>query len=154
MRFAPSLLAALAAFTFPAAAFAAAPANDNYLASQPVESSPFQVTVDTSEATTQLDTFNPNREGQPLSGGDPENLSCKGVTFGKTVWYDLLPTYSGAVELAVAATGFAPSVALYEYDPDNPKTARLIDCTTAVGGVLQPSVKGKHAYTIQVGGVA
>jgi hypothetical protein len=153
MRIAPSLLAALAALAFPAAALAAPPANDNYLASVPVQSAEFQVTVDTSEATTQADTFNPNREGQPLTGGDPENLSCKGVGFGKTVWYDLAPTYSGAVDLFAASSSFAPAVALYEYDPNNPKTVRLIDCTTAVGGHIREDVEGKHAYTVQLGGV-
>ena len=42
--------------------------------------------MDTTEATTQVDTFNPNRDGQPLGGGDPETTTCNGVSFGKTVW--------------------------------------------------------------------
>ena len=67
MRIAPSLLAALAALAFPAAALAVPPGNDNYLASVPIETSPFEVTVDTTEATTQTDTYNPNREGVPFS---------------------------------------------------------------------------------------
>src|SRR3954471_15890144 len=108
MRIAPSLLAALAALAFPATALAVPPGNDNYLASVPIEASPFQVTVDTTEATTQTDTYNPNREGVAFAGGTQEPLACKGVGFGKTVWYDLLPTESGALELSVAATGFAP----------------------------------------------
>jgi len=154
MRIAPSLLAALAALVFPAAALAVPPGNDNYLASVPIETSPFQVSVDTTEATTQPDTYNPNREGVAFSGGSPEPLACKGVGFGKTVWYDLLPTQSGAVELSVAATAFAPSVALYEYDRDNPKNLTLVDCTTGVGDTLQLGVKGGRAYTVQIGGVA
>src|SRR4051794_24086143 len=106
MRIAPSLLAALAALSFPAAALAAAPANDNYLASLPIDQAEFKVTVDTTDATTQADTFNPNREGQPLNGGDPENLICKGVGFGKTVWYDLAPRYFGSVDIFAAASSF------------------------------------------------
>jgi hypothetical protein len=153
MRIAPSLLAALAALAFPAAALAVPPGNDNYLASVPIESSPFQVTVDTSEATTQTDTYNPNREGVAFSGGTAEPLSCKGVGFGKTVWYDLLPSESAGVELSAAATGFAPSVAVYQYDPDNPKNLKLVDCTTGVGDELLVGVKGGRAYTIQLGGV-
>jgi hypothetical protein len=154
MRIAPSLLAALAALAFPAVALAAPPGNDNYLASVPIESSPFQVTVDTTEATTQTDTYNPNREGVPFSGGTAEPLTCKGVGFGKTVWYDLLPAESAGVELSAAATGFAPAIAVYEYDPDNPKNLKLVDCTTSVGDELLLSVKGRHAYTVQIGGVA
>jgi len=153
MRIAPSLLAALAALSLPAAALAAAPDNDNYLASIPIGSAEFKVTVDTTDATTQADTFNPNREGQPLTGGDPENLTCKGTTFGKTVWYDLAPRYFGSVDIFAASGTFTPVVALYHYDPQNPKTAHLVDCTAAVGDHLRLDVKAGKSYTIQVGGV-
>ena len=53
----------------PALAAAAPPANDNYLASLPLAlnpATPTTTTVDTTEATTQPDTFNPSRDGAPL----------------------------------------------------------------------------------------
>ena len=57
----------------------------------PVDQVEFTATVDTTEATTQPDLFNPNRDGQPLGGGAAEPTACKGTAFGKTVWYDLAP---------------------------------------------------------------
>ena len=94
MRLAPRLLAAAltaAACACPARRSAAPPVNDNYLASLPVDQAEFSATADTTEATTQPDLFNPNRDGQPLGGGAAETTACKGTPFGKTVWYDLAP---------------------------------------------------------------
>ena len=93
MRIAPSLLAALAALSFPAAAAAAPPVNDNYLASTAIglPRTELVTTVDTTEATLQADIFQPNADGQPLGGGPAEPATCNGVPFGKTVWYDLAP---------------------------------------------------------------
>src|SRR3954462_13940868 len=97
-------LTAVACACAPALASAAPPVNDNYLASLPVDSLEFTGTADTTEATTQTDLFNPNRGGQPLAGGAPEPLDCKGTAFGKTVWYDLAPKVDGGVQ--IRATGF------------------------------------------------
>src|SRR5262245_2161723 len=92
MRIVPVIAAAVAAFVLPSVAAAAPPPNDNYPASLPVANQPeLAVTGDTTEATTQTDLFNPNRDGQPLGGAGPEPLNCKGTGFGKTVWYDLAP---------------------------------------------------------------
>ena len=74
-RLALTAAAAAAALIFPSAAAAVPPPNDNYLASTSIVaedgSMPLQYsdTVDTTEATTQADTFNPNRDGQPFGGG-------------------------------------------------------------------------------------
>jgi hypothetical protein len=148
---AASLIAAACACA-PALASAAPPVNDNYLASLPVDSVQFTGTADTTEATTQTDLFNPNRDGQPLGGGAPEPLDCKGTAFGKTVWYDLAPDVDGGVQ--IRATGFNTAVAVYEWNPQDSKIRRLIDCSpNASVDDLLLNVKGKKKYTIQVGGV-
>ena len=73
----------------------------------------FTATTDTTEATTQADLFNPSRDGAPLGGAGPENTTCKGAPFGKTVWYDLAPPADG--DAVIRATGFATVVAVYEW---------------------------------------
>jgi hypothetical protein len=136
----------------PAAALAAPPANDNYLASIPVTAQAETVLqADTTEATTQPDLFNPSRDGQPLGGGDPETTACNGVSFGKTVWYDFAPEVNYGVLLR--ATGFAAVVAVYEWNPTNSRITRLVGCE-AGGKDLLLDLEGRKNYTIQVGGVA
>lgn len=136
----------------PAAALAAPPANDNYLASIPITpQAENSLQADTTEATTQADTFNPNRDGQPLGGGDPENTTCNGVGFGKTVWYDFAPPVNYGVQLR--ASGFAAVVAVYEWNPTNSRITRLVGCE-ATGKDLLLDLEGSKNYTIQVGGVA
>jgi len=93
-------LTAAACASTPALAAAAPPVNDNYLSSLPVDQVAFTATADTTEATTQPDLFNPNRDGTPLGGGTGEPLDCKGTPFGKTVWYDLAPQVSGGAAAA------------------------------------------------------
>ena len=155
LLFAAAVMAAALAAT-PALAAAAPPANDNYLASIPIAMNQPSVTtaVDTTEATTQGDLFNPSREGQPLGGAGPESLSCKGVGFGKTVWYDLGPTVDTGVQ--IRTTGFPAMVAVYEWNPQDSKIARMIDCSASVSSddlILPQNLKADRKYTIQVGGV-
>jgi hypothetical protein len=150
LLFAAALTAAACA-SAPALASAAPPVNDNYLSSLPVDQVEFTATTDTTEATTQPDLFNPNRDGQPLGGGAAEPLDCKGTPFGKTVWYDLAPQVSGGLQLR--ATGFQTVVAVYEWNPQDSKITRLVDCSANAGvDDLLLNVKGKKNYTIQVGG--
>jgi hypothetical protein len=141
----------------PALAAAAPPANDNYLASIPMALNPAAPTttvVDTTEATTQPDTFNPNRDGQVLGGGDPEPLTCKGTAVGKTVWYDLAPPTNFGIALRATAA-FPTVVAVYEWNPGDSKIKRLVDCTAnAVADDLLIDLDAKKSYTIQVGGAA
>jgi hypothetical protein len=155
MRIAPSLLvAAFAALALPAVAAAAPPANDNYLASIGVANQPeLSIPGDTTEATTQADLFNPNRDGQPLGGAGPEPLSCNGTSFGKTVWYDLAPEERIGADISAVASGFTPVVALYEWSASDSKIRSLVDCTATLGESILPTLKAKHHYTIQVGGV-
>jgi hypothetical protein len=139
----------------PALAAAAPPANDNYLASLPLALNPATPTtaiVDTSEATTQPDLFNPNRDGQVLGGGDPEPLACKGTAIGKTVWYDLAPATNFGIALRATAA-FGAVVAVYEWNPADSKIKRLVDCSAnAVADDLLIDLDAKKSYTIQVGG--
>src|SRR3954468_15420723 len=98
----------------PALAAATPPRNDNYLASLPVDRAEFTAVADTTDATTQPDTFNPSADGQPLGGGPPGPTTCNGVSCGNTVWYDLAPQFDGAAD--ISATGVFPvAVALYEW---------------------------------------
>ncbi len=150
LLFAAAVTAAALAGT-PALAAAAPPANDNYLSSLPVDKTEFTATADTTEATTQPDVFNPSRDGQPLGGGAPEPLDCKGTSFGKTVWYDLAPQVDGGVQ--IRATGFQTVVAVYEWNARDSKITRLVDCSANAGADdLLIDVEGKKNYTIQVGG--
>jgi hypothetical protein len=144
-------LTAAACASAPALASAAPPVNDNYLSSLPVDQVEFTATTDTTEATTQPDLFNPNRDGQPLGGGAAEPLDCKGTAFGKTVWYDLAPQVDGGIQ--VRASGFQTVVAVYEWNPQDSRITRLVDCSANAGvDDLLLNVKGKKNYTIQVGG--
>ena len=139
----------------PALASAAPPANDNYLSSIPMAlNQTVTTTVDTTEATTQPDLFNPNRDGQPLGGGPVEPPDCKGAPVGKTVWYDLAPTTNFGVALRATAA-FGAVLAVYEWNPTDSKLKGLVDCTAnATDEDLLLDLEAKKSYTIQVGGVA
>jgi hypothetical protein len=157
-----------AALAVPATALAVPPANDNYMASQPVSNDDQTLLmprhwegppVDTSEATVQPDLLNPNPDGTPSAGGGgPEPQSCGATQYSKTVWYDLHPRNWGGVELDVS--GFDSAVAVYEYDedvnsPNANRITKLVLCQNDKSNTLESvflDVKRK-AYTIQVGGV-
>jgi hypothetical protein len=143
----------LASAALPATASAAPPPNDNYLASTTIASSPFTNVVDTTEATTQTDLFNPSKEGQPLGGAGPESTSCNGTPIGKTIWYDLQPQDGGGVEIKTA--GYDAAVAIYEWNPSDSKITKLVKCENTAGATEDVilDVKGGKAYTFQVGGV-
>jgi hypothetical protein len=151
------LLTAAACSTAPSLALsfaiAAPPLNDNYLASTSIGSSPFSEAIDTSDATTQPDLFNPSAQGMPLGGDGPENTSCNGVAFGKTVWYDLQPKSDGGVEVDTA--GFDATVAVYEWNVQDSRITKLVSCQNTAGATEEVllDVKGGKAYTFQVGGV-
>jgi hypothetical protein len=147
-------LAAAALTAVPSLAAAAPPPNDNYLASTSIVSSPFTDVVDTTQATTQADLFNPSRSGQPLGGAGPESTACNGTPVGKTVWYDLQPKSAGGIEVKTA--GYDATVAVYEWNPADSKITKLVSCQNTAGpteDVLLDVEKGK-AYTFQVGDVA
>ena len=128
MRIAPSLLAAVAALAFPAAALAVPPANDNYLASRADR----VLAVPGSPWTPRRRRRRPIRttrtvKGVAFSGGTQEPLACKGVGFGKTVWYDLCRRSPAACSCRgdrVRAVGRALRV---DRKPEEPHARRLHD---------------------------
>lgn len=155
--------AALAAglLLVPAAPAAAAPINDNYLASTQMQRSDGSVArqygeiVDTTGATTQADLFNPDRDGAPLGGGAAEGTTCGATTFGATVWFDFAPEIAGGAEITTA--GYDTVVTVYEFDARTARITRTVTCADAPGGgeqVLLPRVRRGTQYTIQVGGAA
>jgi hypothetical protein len=154
---------AAAALTATAApALAAPPANDNYLESTELNQIgaplPPVLTdqVDTTEATTQTDLFNPGPDGKPLGGAGPEPAQCNGTAFGKTVWWDFHPKVDGGVEIKTA--GFDNVVTVYQWSDRSSQIVRTLGCRDTAGItedlVLADDVKAGRAYTVQVGGVA
>ena len=159
-------LTAAALLATSAPALAVPPANDNYLAStalnqqgtvlQPVLTD----SVDTTEATTQGDLFNPGPNGEVLGGAGPENTQCNGTVFGKTVWWDFHPPVDGGVEIKTA--GFDNVVTVYQWDDsqdaNSSKIVRTVGCQDTAGitedMILPDEVKAGKAYTVQVGGVS
>jgi hypothetical protein len=109
--------------------------------------------VDTTAATEQADLFNP-----PGSGGPAETLTCDGVPFGKTVWYDVYPNRNGNLRVLSVGTGFDPVIAIYRFRPGENVAPDLSEatCVNARTGpteeLIVPVVAGR-AYTMQVGGV-
>jgi hypothetical protein len=149
------LLITAAVLALPATAAAAPPPNDNYLASTTISTAEYRDTVDTTEATTQADTFNPNRDGLPFAGGDPEPTSCGGTSpFGKTAWWDFKAPSAGGVEIK-ANGGFDVVVAVYTWSERTSKITRTLRCQNDEAGsedLVIPRVSAGTNYTIQVGG--
>ena len=166
MPFRSLLLAALTAAALtvtPASALAAPPPNDNYLASTPLNAKgtvlPAELTdqVDTTEATTQSDLFNPGPDGAPLGGDGRENTQCNGTTFGKTAWWDFHPPVDGGVQIKTA--GFDNVVNVYQWSDATSKITGTVQCQNQSAGItedmiLVKEVKAGRAYTVQVGGAA
>lgn len=142
---------------------AAPPRNDNYLASLRLNDATgalprsFREVVDTSEATTQADLFDPSRDGVPLGGSGPEPTSCAAApSFGRTVWYDFVPPTRGAVR--IVTSGFDNVFAVYRFSLRNAELGRAIACQNASAGAseerqIQRPLRAGRGYTIQVGGV-
>jgi hypothetical protein len=149
------LLMIAAALALPATAAAAPPPNDNYLASTTIASEEYRDTVDTTEATTQPDTFNPNRDGLPFGGGDPEPTSCGGASsYGKTAWWDFKAPSDGGVEIR-ANGGFDVVVAVHTWSERTSRITRTIRCQNDEAtseSLVIPRVSAGTNYTIQVGG--
>ena len=139
------------------------PPNDNYLTStiipQAATTGMHQMTYtdveDTTAATTQPDLFNPDQSGLPFGGGGPEPLTCNGVSFGKTIWYDMHPRVNLGAEFETA--GFPTAIAVYQWNVKTSKIVREVGCqtlTTSLNDYALPQElqKGK-AYTVQIGGL-
>jgi hypothetical protein len=150
----------------PGTAAAAPPGNDNYLLSAGLNSPGSRLdrthtlqdaARDTTGATVQSDIFNP-----PKSGGLPEITSfaqCRNTSgatsYGHTVWYDFYPDVSGLVRLR--ASGYDAVISVFEFDartlrPDYAHR-QCINASDSSDEELFATVRGKHSYTVQIGGV-
>lgn len=158
-----TLLAAAAglALALPASSAAAPPPNDNYLASLTINradgalATEFTDAVDTTEAGTQADVFDPNRDGVPLGGGPPEPTSCPaGTPLARTVWWDFSPPVPGGVQ--ITATGIDTVIAVHEWNPETSLITRTLACQNADPApaetvLLRRRLEAGARYTIQVG---
>jgi hypothetical protein len=149
----------------PVAAAAAPPVNDNYLSSASLNSPGSRLdrthTLQdvgrvTTEATVQSDLYNP-----PKSGGLPEITTfdrCRNTagasSYGHTVWYDFYPDVSGLVR--IRASGYDTVISVFEFDArtgrPNYDTRQCINASASTDEELFASVRGKHSYTVQIGG--
>jgi hypothetical protein len=145
-----------------ASALAVPPANDNYLASTALNTQGTALepiltdtSVNTAEATTQTDLFQPGPNGEVLGGAGPENTQCNGTVFGKTVWWDFHPPVNGDVE--IKTSGFDNVITVYQWDDKTSQIVRTVACQHTGGAAedlsLLKQIKGGRAYTVQVGGV-
>lgn len=133
-----------------------APVNDNYIDSLELNrpgtrlnrTDTLRAIPNTANATTQSDIFKP-----PASGGPPEITTCRGVSYGKTVWYDFYPDSDGNVRIRTA--GFDNVITLYRFDRHTllPLSHQCAHQGTFPSEELDASIKQGLAYTIQVGGV-
>jgi hypothetical protein len=160
--FGASLVAALAVGAAAAPTPAqgpAAPVNDNYFSSlglnRPGKHLNSTDTLidrrDTSGATTQTDIFSPSSHGGPA-----EVTTCKGTSYGKTIWYDFYPDLNGIVR--IRTSGLFDSVV--SVMPFNTKTLlpnygarQCVVNLVTMSQELLATVKAHVAYTIQLGGV-
>jgi hypothetical protein len=149
----------------PVTAAAAPPVNDNYLSSASLNSPGSRLdrthTLQdvgrvTTEATVQSDLYNP-----PKSGGLPEITTfdrCRNTagasSYGHTVWYDFYPDVSGLVR--IRASGYDTVISVFEFDArtgrPNYDTRQCINASASTDEELFASVRGKHSYTVQIGG--
>jgi hypothetical protein len=149
---------AAALLALPAGAYAQSPPeNDNYLqsfglntpGSRLERTDTLRATADTTNATVQADVFNP-----PQSGGPAEPTTCQGTSYGKTVWYDFYPDVNGVVQLR--ASGYDTTLAVVPFDRSTgrPNFARTqcVDQSTSTTEVFLVEVRGRDAYTVQIGG--
>jgi hypothetical protein len=158
-----SLLAAAAglALALPAPSAAAPPPNDNYLASLTINrddgalATEFIDAVDTTEAGTQPDVFDPSKDGVPLGGGPPEPTSCPaGTPLFRTVWWDFSPPRPGGVQ--ITASGIDTVIAVHEWDPETSLITRTLACQNADPApaetvLLRRRLQARAHYTVQVG---
>jgi hypothetical protein len=158
-----SLLAAAAwlALALPASSAAAPPPNDNYLASLTINredgalATEFTDAVDTAEAGTQADLFDPSRDGVPLGGGPPEPTSCPaGTPLFRTAWWDFSPPRPGGVQ--ITASGIDTVIAVHQWSPETSLITRTLACQNADPApaetvLLRRRLEAGAHYTIQVG---
>jgi hypothetical protein len=152
---------AAALLALPAGAYAQtppAPTNDNYLQSAGLNApgsrlertATLRATVDTTNATVQGDVFSP-----PDSGGPAEPTTCQGTGYGKTVWYDFYPDVNGVVQLRASGYDTVLTAVPFNRRTGRPDFARA-QCANVSASTTEAffvEVRGRDAYTVQIGGV-
>jgi hypothetical protein len=139
-------------------AWAQAPLNDNYLQSlrlnEPGERLERNDTLrdirDTTNASVQLDLFNP-----PSSGGPAEPTVCEGAGYGKTIWYDFYPDVRGLARIRAGGFDTAVSVMPFSRPTGVPDVGRRLcfNESASTNEELLVEVRRGGSYTIQLGGV-
>jgi hypothetical protein len=136
-----------------------APVNDDYLESLRLNEDGGRLerrdtlrdVRDTTNASVQSDIFSP-----PRSGGPPEPTTCGSASYGKTVWYDLYPDVNGLVRLR--ASGYNAVISITEFNRSTaiPSAFERRQCANESSGPSEEflvAVRGRRAYTVQLGGV-
>ena len=142
-----------------AAALASPPPNDNFLDSDNLNApgrplptvNTLSSSVDTRKASTQPDLLDPCGEF-PCQPGPAEQSTCKGVSYGKTVWYDFYPDHAGQIE--IRTSGIANVIALYTYEPNSliPTPVTCAKGSKYHRNELSEDVHRGVDYTVQIGG--
>jgi hypothetical protein len=133
------------------------PNNDDYLhpfnlnlPPEPLSTNALERLGDTIGATEQANLLSPCNT--PICRTGPaETLTCGGVSYGKTVWYDFYPDHNGQIE--IRTFGFPNVIALYTYSSDAiPHWQSCAPGSTAKSNELFAIVQRGVNYTFQVGG--
>ncbi|MGO9956110.1 MAG: hypothetical protein ACLP50_09045 [Solirubrobacteraceae bacterium] len=138
------------------------PINDNYLDSLELngpgtklnDMDTLEDVRNTTNATVQTNIFNPCGQASCPSG-PPEVTSCRGVSYGNTIWYDFYPNLNGSVE--IRTSGFDNVITLYRFNlktalPDTSHATCAHNSDFPSEEMVAPVEKGR-SYTIQIGGV-
>jgi hypothetical protein len=151
----------------PAMSASGPPVNDDYLNSLEINQhghplnklSTLKDTPNTLLASTQRNIFDPCGQND-CPGGPREQTACRGVHYGKTIWYDFYPQSDGNVRIRTA--GFNNVISLYQFN-DNPRsrfyllpnkrTRQCVHQSSFPSEELDAQVLKGRSYTIQIGGV-
>ena len=116
----------------------------------------FSDTVDTSRATVQADLFRPG--GNRV--GPREPVTCGGAFYGKTIWYDFVPSVDGDLLVQAVGNGFNPVINFVRFDTGDAPNFRPISAfacanqgAASLEQLQQRGVKRGRGYSIQIGGV-
>ena len=136
---------------------------DHYLESVRITTNPinrtlqgFSDSVNTGPATVQTDLFKPG--GNRV--GPPEPTTCGGRAYGKTIWYDFLPSVDGDLLVQAGGGTFDPVISLVRFDTGDAPNFRPLTAFACANGtastseqLLKTGVKRGRGYSIQIGGV-
>jgi hypothetical protein len=153
-------LAAVGTTLSPAAA-PATPRNDNYLDSLDLNIRPHAAlnsvaTLEDREnaaaATVQSNVFSGCGQST-CPTGPAEVTTCKGVSYGNTIWYDFHPQSPGSVR--IRTSGYDNVIALYTYNVSTlvPTELQCTHISDFPSEELDASVKKGVNYTFQIGAV-